>query len=214
MRAVGFSLWLVPEGEVRARLAQRIETLARRFGTQVLEPHVTLLGGVERPERDVREACAVLARSLAPLVIRLGPLDALDEYFKCVFAPVEENRALHRARAAAQEALGARPAGFMPHLSLVYGSLAASERAKALREGAAASGERFVARRFELWRTAGEVREWRFVEAWPLQGRRRSPTRSSRKTRGAGAGPRSRLRPRRRRTRGSRPTRRTKSSRR
>jgi 2'-5' RNA ligase len=207
-------LWLVPESEFRARLAERIETLARLLGTQVFEPHVTLLGGVERPERDVREECAVLARSLAPLVVRLGPVDALDDYFKCVFARVEENRALHRARAAAQEALGASPGGFVPHLSLVYGRLSASERATALREAAAASGERFVARRLDLWRTVGEVREWRFVEAWALEGRRRSSTASSRKTRDARAGPQSRLRPRRRRTRGSRPRRRTKSSRR
>lgn len=169
MRARGLSLWLVPEGAAAARLTGCIEGLAHARGTPGFAPHVTLLGGVLRPEPDVRRACAALARTLRPLSIRLGPVEARDDYFRRVFVRVAETGPLRRARAAAGRTLGVVDGDFMPHLSLVYGKLAGARMAAALREASAVSGRAFVARRLELWRTVGEVRQWRRAAGWPLR---------------------------------------------
>jgi hypothetical protein len=172
VRARGLSLWLVPGGAAGVRLAGRIETLARALETPVFAPHVTLVGGVVRPEREVRAACADLARALPSVTIRLGAIEARQDYFRCVVVRVAESGPLRRARVAATRALGVAATAFAPHLSLVYGDLSTGRRAAARRLAAAAGRGGFLARRLELWRTAGEVREWRLVAAWRLEGRR------------------------------------------
>lgn len=171
MRASGFSLWLVPEGAWQARLARLIETLARRLGTPAFEPHVTLLGGAPGEEAQALAASAGLARALAPLELRLTSLDALDEYFRCVFVHVAESRELLAAHAAARVAFGAaEPAAFLPHLSLVYGDLSPAAKAPALREAEGAVGMRLLVRRLELVRTQGTPAEWRRLAGWGLAG--------------------------------------------
>ena len=58
-RARGISLWLMPEGRARERLAALIDRLATRLGTAAFAPHVTLLPGLPGPETEVLDGARV-----------------------------------------------------------------------------------------------------------------------------------------------------------
>jgi 2'-5' RNA ligase len=163
-------VWLVPEGDVRQRLAAAIAELGRRHGTPSFEPHVTLLGGIAGGEAEVLRRGALLAASLRPLAVRLVALRRSDEYFRRVFLEAEGSPELLAAHERASDLLGARDrAPFLPHLSLVYGRLAA-EDASAAEEAlhALTLPLTFEARRLEVHLTEGAVPDWRRLAAHPL----------------------------------------------
>lgn len=169
-RARGVSLWLMPGGPARERLAALIRNLAARLGTAPFAPHVTLLPGIEGPESDVLETARQLASRLPPLRLSLRFLEGREEHFRCLIALVEADEALRAAHAAAARAFGREPdPAFLPHLSLVYGSLAAEARAALAREIEPQAAVSFEAARLHVWRTEGEVADWREVAAFRLQ---------------------------------------------
>ena len=119
-----YSLWLMPTGEVRKRLAGTILDLSRRYATPVFEPHVTLAGGIVGPAREVASKMEDLARRIPPFTARLTVVDGLDDYFRCLFVRLATTHPIMSANKTAREvfALAKQPA-FMPHLSLLYGDL-------------------------------------------------------------------------------------------
>jgi 2'-5' RNA ligase len=117
----------MPTGEVRQQLAKTIFDLSREYAAPAFEPHVTLAGGIVGPTREVAAKMRDLAKRIPPFAVRLTTVDGLEEYFRCVFVRVATTHPIMKANKAAREVfgLGQQPA-FMPHLSLLYGSLPAS----------------------------------------------------------------------------------------
>jgi 2'-5' RNA ligase len=169
--AKGTSLWLMPEGEARTRLAALIDRLAVRLGTPSFAPHVTLLPGLPGPEKEVVARAASLARGIEPLTLSLGAIDGWNEPFRCLFVRADASAALRAAHARAARAFGLDPdPEFVPHLSLVYGTLAPDRKAGLLRELAAEAAAELEARHLHVWRTQGLVAEWRELAAFALGG--------------------------------------------
>jgi 2'-5' RNA ligase len=167
-RAKGISLWLMPEGETGTRFSALIARLAASLGTEPFAPHVTLLAGLLELEAEALERAEKLARTLGPLRLRLEGLDGQDEPFRCLFARVETTAPLRAAHAAASRAFLREPdPGFLPHLSLVYGTLSPDQKAVLVRELVAEAQGEFEARRLHAWRTEGAVAEWRELAAFP-----------------------------------------------
>lgn len=158
MQGVGFSLWIVPEGEVRRRLAALIKALARRFGGPIFEPHVTLLAGVPGPAETVVTRAREIVRSRSPLGLRLGGLEAGDSYFRCLYLRVEPSPELLSLHSRARKAFGRRDEPFFPHVSLMYGNPPAPAAAIEAIHSSAPAG--FEARRLEVFSTEGEVERW------------------------------------------------------
>jgi 2'-5' RNA ligase len=137
-----YSLWLMPTGEVRQRLAGTILDLSREYATPAFEPHVTLAGGIVGPAREVASKMKDMARRIPPFAARLTVVDGLDEYFRCLFVRLAATHPIMWANQAAREVFGlAKQPPFMPHLSLLYGNLTPS-----VKEGIIA----FLSRQFEL----------------------------------------------------------------
>ena len=111
-----YSLWLMPKGEVRRRLAEAIVDLSGKYSTPAFEPHVTLAGGIVGPAREVESKVKDLARRIPPFTVRLTTVAGLEEYFRCLFVRVAQTRPIMSANEAAREIfrLPKRPA-FMPH---------------------------------------------------------------------------------------------------
>lgn len=170
-RARGVSLWLVPEGESRLRLASLIGHLAARLGTEPFVPHVTLLPGLAGREDAVLHLASALASRLPPLRVRLQGVEGRDEHFRCLFARAAADDPLRAAHAAAARAFGREPdPEFLPHLSLVYGTLAPETKGPlAVELGPAVPGS-IEAARLRVWRTEGPVGDWREIGAFPLGG--------------------------------------------
>jgi hypothetical protein len=157
-----YSIWLLPTGEIRHRLAATILDLSRQYAAPAFEPHVTLAGGIVGPGREVASKMAELARRIPPFTVRLTEVDFLDEYFRCLFVRVATTRPIMNANKVARAVFGLeRQPAFMPHLSLLYADLPSGVK------------ERIVAslgRRFELefkvsdlhlYLIKGEVAAWR-----------------------------------------------------
>jgi 2'-5' RNA ligase len=174
-RARGVSLWLRPEGVVRERLASLIESLAERLGTEPFPPHVTLLPGIEgRAEGAVLAASRSLAAALGPFAVRLLSVEGREEHFRCLIALAAAGGPLRAAHAAAARAFTRQPdPGFLPHLSLVYGSLDPERKQALARDLSPAAAVAFEAARLHVWRTDGRVGEWREIGSFPFGGGRR-----------------------------------------
>ena len=161
LRLPRYSIWLMPKGEVRRRLAEAIVDLSGEYSTPAFEPHVTLAGSIVGPAREVESKVKDLARRIPPFTVRLTTVAGLEEYFRCLFVRVAHTHSIMSANEAAREIfrLPKRPA-FTPHLSLIYGSLPSKEK------------ERIIAslgRRFELEFKAATLHLYlikRQPEAW------------------------------------------------
>lgn len=172
-RARGVSLWLMPEGAARDRLAAVIARLAARLTTRPFAPHVTLLAGLEGPEERLLAAAASVAASVRPFRVRLVAVEGRDEPFRCLFARAVADESLRAAHAAAARAFDREPdPAFLPHLSLVYGTLARETKRALATELASAVAVSFEAARLRAWRTEGPVRDWRELGAFRLGGGR------------------------------------------
>jgi 2'-5' RNA ligase len=169
--ARGVSLWLLPATGIREGLAQAIDTLAARLGTPRFEPHLTLLGAIERPEADVLARVRDLAAICPPLELPVLGIDGLDDPFRCLFLRLAATPALQQLREAAEAALPGREGRpFDPHLSLVYGELSAAARSGLAHEiGPWPPVVRFDVLRAQV--TRGPVSAWCRLGLAPLAGR-------------------------------------------
>jgi 2'-5' RNA ligase len=158
-----YSLWLVPSGKVRQRLAEAILDLSRKYAAPTFEPHVTLAGGIVGPAREVVSKTTDLASRIQPFRVRLTEVAALDEYFRCLFVRVATTHPLVSANKAAREVFNlAKEPAFMPHLSLLYGHLPSS-----VKEGIVTS----LAQSFQLEFKAGSLHLY-LIENEPVAWRR------------------------------------------
>lgn len=173
-RLASASLWLVPDGTARDRLAACIARLARRLGTVAFEPHVTLLSRLHGEEADLVEVTRRLAGGLPPVAVRLGPVEGREEHYRCLFARAVDTDALVAAHATAAAAFGLAPdPSFLPHLSLVYGTLPiAAKRSLAIEVGEDVALE-FESRQLGVWATTGPEAGWRELAAFRLDRPRR-----------------------------------------
>jgi 2'-5' RNA ligase len=165
-----FALWLMPAGRVYRRLAVRIRELSREYSAPEFEPHVTLLGGILGPQREVILKSASLAKLIRPFVVQLTNVDYLDEYFRCLFVRVAETDRVMKANQTAREVFGLReqPA-YMPHLSLMYGNLTSDVKGKIVSQLGRRFDIAFKAGNVHLFSITGEPNEWHRVKAFELK---------------------------------------------
>jgi 2'-5' RNA ligase len=168
-KASSYSLWLMPTGEVRQRLAGAILDLSREYAAPAFEPHVTLAGGIVGSVREVAAKMRDLARRIPPFPVRLAEVDGLDDYFRCLFVRVATTHPLMEANKAGREAFHLRQQPtFMPHLSLLYGDLPSNVKGRII----ASLGRRleleFKVRSLHLYLIKGAPAAWRRVASFGL----------------------------------------------
>ena len=179
MKTHGYSLWLVPEPSTEAfrSLRQLVEELAQVYHSPVFQPHVTLFGGVEDTEENLRRKVRGFADGLVPLYIDLNGAESKGAYFQALFATATRTRSLLRANILAEKLFGiAHSDCYLPHLSFVYGTFGDGEivRLRKLleqRDGLFQEGKSFIAKRVQLWHTEGTAAEGHLVAEFPLNGK-------------------------------------------
>jgi 2'-5' RNA ligase len=164
-----YSLWLMPKGDVRRRLAEAILDLSGKYSTSAFEPHVTLAGSIVGPAREVESKMKHLARRIPPFTIRLTTVEGLEEYFRCLFIRVALTHPIMSANEAAREIfrLPKRPA-FMPHLSLLYGNLPCKEKERIIASLSRQFELEFKAATLHLYLIKRETEAWRRVASHGL----------------------------------------------
>lgn len=163
----------MPTGDLYDELSQTIHHLGQLYETPVLEPHVTLLGGVTGPEEEVTSKTKQLASQIAGYEIKLGWPDYLSEYFRCLFLRVEEKKpvmeASHRARTVFDRHGDLR---YFPHLSLMYGRLGPGVKQTIVPRIGDYFGKKFEVSSIHLFSTEGEPRDWYRIREFLLEGAR------------------------------------------
>lgn len=170
MKTKGYSLWLVPDNSIRSELQRLIDQLAHEFDSPSLPPHVTLLGEIEEPEAIVWAKTELLVARAAPMRIYFHDLLPGDEFFRALTYGAYSTGALFELNLLAQVFFMKNKA-YSSHLSVAYGKFDTQERLGLVDRAARAeiSGKSFVANRIELWKTEGEVSEWKLTQTFPFQ---------------------------------------------
>ncbi len=121
------SVWIRPTGDALERIVRAIRIAHRSTNGPPVQPHVSLLGGIETTAADADLKLRHLAAGLRPFEIRLGDIDWRDEYYRCLFVSVEPSEELEHAHRLAHEMFEMMPPDpFEPHVSLAYGNLGES----------------------------------------------------------------------------------------
>jgi 2'-5' RNA ligase len=168
-----YSLWLIPEGEHHRQLADIIARLSERFGTPTFDPHVTLLGGLLGPEKDIVSRISQIARSMRPIEIRTSTLHSQEDYFRQFFVQVDKSRQLMETRARVKVlAGGRRERPYSPHISFMYGSVPYQDREALLMEMGGELVTEFETKTLHVVDTSGTPEKWRRVGAFTLPERR------------------------------------------
>lgn len=149
-RSTFYSLWLVPTGEAFRGLQKTIRALSHKYNTPGFSPHVTLASGIGGSPAEVVSRGKELTQHVKSLQVAFPGVEGRDEYYRCLFLRAKESRCLLEAHRRAVQVFGLPAhAGFMPHLSLVYGNLSRAQKAGIIAE-AVSQAPRLV-KMHQLW---------------------------------------------------------------
>jgi 2'-5' RNA ligase len=163
------SLWLMAEPADEALLTDLVVELSGRYGTPLFAPHLTLQGDTEAPLAELEQAVAAAAETLPAFAAPVALVEGSDAFFRSFYARFAVSPSL----AALKRALD--PAGldiFMPHVSLLYGTVEPRAKAAAIAEVNARLAGRSI--RFDRIGivTSGQdipIAEWRVVSSAELR---------------------------------------------
>lgn len=167
-----YSVWAIPPEVVGEKLKKLMGALRSEFGGPEIPPHITVVGATSLTEEDAlkkfRSACEGLKayRAKADLVVS-GAFPSQCLYLLFHSTPEVMDASEHCCRYFEYK----RSNRYMPHLSLLYGTLTEDEKNKA-REKAyvldeSIDGLNFQISRLALWKTdrkdKGTLESWRQI---------------------------------------------------
>lgn len=116
-----YSIWLIPPEPVYSKVQQVINSLAEKYQSPIIEPHITVLGKIEKDFPEIKENIVKLTRSLQPLHLKLGPISFSTTYYQSVFVRIESSAELLALNLRAKQIFERKNDVYMPHASLLYG---------------------------------------------------------------------------------------------
>lgn len=170
LKAKGYSLWLMPTGEVYDRLNTLISQLSRKYNTPDFEPHVTLIGEVLGSADEIVSKTAQFATVVQSYRIGVGRVEYLNEYFRCLFLRAKETDEVMRANQEAREIFSQETdPRYMPHLSLMYGDFPPQTKEEIIAEIGKEISVGFDVESIHLFSTNGEPKDWYRVKEFSLK---------------------------------------------
>jgi 2'-5' RNA ligase len=166
-----YHLWLKPSGNAYDVLAGTIRSLARELHVPAFEPHVTLLAYLDGSEQEISRRAAGLADHLTPFECALTEPAYLDEHFRCLFVLVDPAPPIMSCHAQAAHVFAKPVEGYMPHVSLVYGSFAESRKKEIIAALPSDARTSFVVRSVILLKSESmEPKDWHEIAEFPFRG--------------------------------------------
>ena len=127
---VSYSIWLMPEGNVKDKLKNIIYSLSTDFGGPIFEPHITLVSSFLGSEKELIQKIEIISKKIRPFEIFFDHIACLDNYFCSLFLTVKVSIELKLARDIPCKELNWNDNDYMPHLSLKYGDYSKKEKEK------------------------------------------------------------------------------------
>lgn len=164
-----YSLWLIPENGARDRFTDIIQELSRTYHTKLFDPHITLAGGINGSETELTAKAENLSTRLSRLTVIPQEVKYLNEFYRSLFLLVTPDEPLINANKLAKELFGL-PSDeyFMPHLSLLYGTLAVKEKEKIIEKLESKRHDPFYVNNIVLFCTCNHPDKWYSVKSFPL----------------------------------------------
>jgi len=127
---ISYSIWLMPEGNIKDQLKNTIYSLSTDFGGPLFEPHITLVSSFLGSEKELLQKTEIISKKIKPFEIFFGHISYLDNFFRSLFITVKVSIELKTARDIACKELNCNDNDYMPHLSLTYGDYSKKEKEK------------------------------------------------------------------------------------
>ena len=166
-------MWLMPKPGASRAIGGLIRALSHRHGTPLFAPHVTLLGSINADRREVLRCARGVAAAAPPIRAGCRQVAGEDVFYRCLYVRLAEGPALMRAARLARRCFApSRPRPpYMPHLSLMYGSINQEEKTDiiaSLAEEPAGAGLELAT--LAVYSTSGAPEDWAEVESLKLTG--------------------------------------------
>jgi 2'-5' RNA ligase len=163
MTAPIHSIWLMPAAQDGSLLSGIVTGLSQRFGTPLFTPHLTVRGDTDMPLPALTAAIAETASKVAAFSEIVAGIETSEAFFRSFYARFAVAPSLATLK---QQLDGQATEAFMPHVSLLYGPVAAALKAEAAAEVATSLAGRPI--RFDRLCvvTSGQdvpIDQWRIV---------------------------------------------------
>jgi 2'-5' RNA ligase len=165
MKAKGYSLWLMPTGEVYDKFSGLIRRLAEEYRAPLFAPHITLLGETRQSEEDVLRKAKQLASIQKPFPVTLNTVDYQDFYFRTLFVRADRTNSLQALHDRAKEIFEMQDIPYyMPHLSLLYGNFPKTVKEQIIKSIGRDQATEFTVKGIDVFKTDGEEKTWHRVK--------------------------------------------------
>jgi 2'-5' RNA ligase len=151
----------MPSERLFAQLHGLIQQLSKPYGTPEFEPHVTLINGLTGDLETIILNSAKLASTMHHYDLVLDSIDHRNEFYRCLFAHIRHTDAVLNARARACDVFSnSAKEKYMPHMSLMYGSLGIRIKKRIIQTIGTDLQGTFTAEIIHLYSTTGLPHEW------------------------------------------------------
>lgn len=163
-----YSIWVIPPEPIYSKVKTTINRLSGAFDGPPFDPHMTLLGEIDRDLLEIQQKVKKLVISLDTLELSLGPISFSTTYFQSVFVRINSTAILMQLNLDAKKLFGTENNVFMPHMSLLYGNHDMVTRQKAAASVDLPSSS-FVVDKFVVSTTSGDPKDWKVIATIPLE---------------------------------------------
>lgn len=159
----GYTLWLMPKGQIYKRLDGIIKKLADKNNGPVFQPHITLLGEIELPENEVIKKTEALVKNQKPFMVNLHEIGYEDYHFRALFVKAIITPQLQNLHERAKRIFKMEIPPYMAHLSLLYGNYPIDLKEKIIKEIGRDQKALFEIDSVFLEK-AGEIKDWKIIK--------------------------------------------------
>lgn len=168
MRLRGYGLFFIPTGLEYKKLYGIVNSLSAQHATSLFTPHLTLIGPLNGDRDYIISKTMELAKTIKKTKIKINGIDWGDDFYKCIFATVENTPELTYAATTSREIFELKSLNFNPHVSLMYGDLPSTKK-EGIRQQLGDLEMSFVAERISLFSIEGEVEDWYRIQDFELK---------------------------------------------
>lgn len=149
-----YSVWALPQEDLRPRLKKLMGELRSEFNGPEFEPHVTAVGAISLTESDARDKFAKACEGLKAYTAKVEKVATGTFFYQCVFLLLHPTAEVVEPSAHCTNHFGFKSSTpYMPHLSLLYADLTEEEKKRA-QEKANAFDESIGSLTFQITRLA------------------------------------------------------------
>lgn len=154
-----YSIWIIPSEPVYGQIQKVIDELSEKYKGPRLEPHMTLVGGIDYDLPEIEKKIKRLSLKGKELSLTLGPVSFGTTYYQSVLVRVNSSAKLMQLNMDIKKILGLENNVFMPHLSLLYGDHSMSDREK-IASSVYIPTSSFIVNEFVITPSTDNPKEW------------------------------------------------------